>query len=196
HRRWHRLLALFEAVYRGIEHPRLRMHAHDGSLFDPDTFGWLPRNIDDRTVLHMLLAVQYVEIGSGRSKERRKLSFRELDVEQIGYVYEGLLSYDGFRADGVTVSLIGKRGFEKEVRLRELENLAEYKDHKVGSPRALEKVLAPLAGAEKENARRKFLTVTRGDANLTERLLPFFGIIRQDLRDEPVVIMPGELFVT
>lgn len=152
HRRWHRLLALFEAVYRGIDHPRLRMHAHDGSLFDPDAFDWLPRNIDDRTVLHMLLAVQYIEIGAGKSKERRKLSFRELDVEQIGYVYAGLLSYDGFRAEDVTVSLIGKRGFEKEVGLRELEGLAarcpdvptlaktiadEYKDYKVGSPRAV-----------------------------------------------------------
>lgn len=36
----------------------------------------------------MLRAVQYVEIGKGKSRERRKLSFRTLDVEQIGYVYE------------------------------------------------------------------------------------------------------------
>lgn len=211
HRRWHRQLALFEAVYSGIDHPRLRMHAHDGSLFDPDAFDWLPRNIDDRTVLHMLLAVQYVEIGTGKSKERRKLSFRELDVEQIGYVYEGLLSYDGFRAEDVTVSLIGNRGFEKEVGLRELESLAtrcpdvprlaktiadEYKDHKVGSPRAVEAALAPLTGADKVDAHRKLLAVTRGDNTLTERLMPFFGIIRPDLREQPVVIMPGELFVT
>ena len=32
--------------------------------------------IDDRTVLHMLRAVQYVEVGTGRSRERRTLSFR------------------------------------------------------------------------------------------------------------------------
>src|SRR5699024_3953011 len=73
-RRWHRLLALFRAVYQGIEHPRLRMHAHDGSLFNPDEFDWMPHNIDDRTVLHMLRAVQYVEIGTGKSRERRRLS--------------------------------------------------------------------------------------------------------------------------
>src|SRR5690606_6532096 len=112
------------AVYHGVEHPRLQMTAHDGSLFHPDQFAWLPLHIDDRTVLHMLRAVQYVEIGSGRSKERRKLSFRTLDVEQIGYVYEGLLSFDGFRADDVVVGLIGKEGEEEEVRLADLEALA------------------------------------------------------------------------
>lgn len=208
---WHRLLALFDAVYYGISHPRLRMHAHNGSLFGPFNYTWLPPNIDDRTVLHMLRAVQYVEIGTGRSKERRKLSFRELGVEQIGYVYEGLLSFDGFRADDVTLGLIGKTGLEDEVALRDLTNLAaqcsdlpalasalveEYKKSGIGSPRALEKKLAPLTGIEKEGARRKLLAVTRGDATLTDRLLTFFGIIRQDLRELPVVIMPGELFVT
>jgi hypothetical protein len=187
------------------------MHAHDGSLFDPNEFGWLPSNIDDRTVLNMLRAVQYVEIGTGRSRERRKLSFRELNVEQIGYVYEGLLSFDGYRADTVTVGLIGKQGLEDEVPLRELERLTaecadvpvlatmiadEFKGSGVGSAHALEKKLVPLGGAEKEEARRKLLSVTRGNNSLTERLLPFFRIIRQDLREQPVVIMPGELFVT
>src|SRR5690606_18351634 len=62
---WHRLLAVFNAVYYGIDHPRLRLHAHDGPLFDPSAFPWLPLTIDDRTVLHMLRAVQY------RSEERR-----------------------------------------------------------------------------------------------------------------------------
>lgn len=208
---WHRLLALFDAVYYGISHPRLRMHAHNGSLFGPFNYTWLPPNIDDRTVLHMLRAVQYVEVGTGHSKERRKLSFRELDVEQIGYVYEGLLSFDGFRADDVTLGLIGKAGLEEEVRLRDLTRLAtqcldvpalaaalaeEYKKSGIGSPRALEKKLAPLIGVEKEDARRKLLAVTRGDAALTDQLLVFFDIIRQDLREQPVVIMPGELFVT
>ncbi len=42
--------------------------AHDGSLFDPKAYPWLPLTIDDRTVLHMLRAVQYVEIGTGKSR--------------------------------------------------------------------------------------------------------------------------------
>ncbi|MDH6464326.1 hypothetical protein M2302_004524 [Micromonospora sp. A200] len=208
---WHRLLALFNAVYRGVDHPRLTMHGHDGSLFDPEATPWLPLTIDDRTVLHMLRAVQYVEIGTGRSRERRTLSFRALDVEQIGYVYEGLLSFEGFRAEDVTVGLIGKEGLEEEVRLADLEAVAwqvddvpalakvlaeKYKDSKIGSVAALTKRLAPLDGVEREEARKKLLAVTGGDYPLSERLLPFVGVVREDLRGLPVVILPGALFVT
>ncbi|RAO24679.1 hypothetical protein MED15_00437 [Micromonospora noduli] len=208
---WHRLLALFNAVYRGVDHPRLTMHGHDGSLFDPEATPWLPLTIDDRTVLHMLRAVQYVEIGTGRSRERRTLSFRALDVEQIGYVYEGLLSFEGFRGEDVTVGLIGKEGLEEEVALADLEALDErasdvpalaralaekYKDSKIGSVAALTKRLAPLDGVEREEARKKLLAVTGGDYPLSERLLPFVGVIRDDLRGLPVVILPGALFVT
>ncbi|MBM7489145.1 hypothetical protein JOD64_000367 [Micromonospora luteifusca] len=208
---WHRLLALFNAVYRGVDHPRLTMHGHDGSLFDPEAAPWLPLTIDDRTVLHMLRAVQYVEIGTGRSRERRTISFRALDVEQIGYVYEGLLSFEGFRAEDVTVGLVGKEGLEEEVALVDLEALAErasdvpalakalaekYKDSKIGSVAALTKRLAPLEGVEREEARKKLLAVTGGDYPLSERLLPFTAVIREDLRGLPVVILPGALFVT
>src|SRR5690606_5510000 len=38
--------------------------------------------------------------------------------------------------------------------------------------------------------------VTWGDYELTERLLPFFGIIRRDLRDLPMVILTDALYVT
>ncbi|MEU0960796.1 DNA methyltransferase [Micromonospora aurantiaca] len=208
---WHRLLALFNAVYHGIDHPRLTLHGHDGSLFDPERYDWLPLTVDDRTVLHMLRSVQYVEVGTGRSRERRTVSFRALDVEQIGYVYEGLLSFEGFRAEDVTVGLIGKEGLEEEVPLADLETLRDrhpdvpalaktlaekYKDSKIGSPAALTKKLAPLDGVEREEARKKLLAVTGGDYPLSERLLPFVGLVREDLRGLPVVILPGALFVT
>src|SRR5207249_3600504 len=60
---WMRLLALFQAVYAGVTHPRLTLPAYDGSIFDPDAFAWLARlRVDDRTVLHMLRAVQRVVV--------------------------------------------------------------------------------------------------------------------------------------
>src|SRR5690606_21259163 len=37
---------------------------------------------------------------------------------------------------------------------------------------------------------------TGGDYQTAERLLPFFRIIREDLRGLPMVIMPGALYVT
>ncbi|RFU39425.1 hypothetical protein DZF91_22405 [Actinomadura logoneensis] len=211
HTGWHRLLALFNAVYHGVDHPDMQMSALDGSIFDPTTYAWLPHAIDDRTVLHMLRSVQHVTIGTGKSRERRKLSFRALDVEQIGYVYEGLLAFEGFYATETIVGLVGKAGLEEEVALSALENFAaqspdvptlaatlakEYKDSGIGSAKALEKRLAPLSDADKQEARRRLLAVTNGDYPLAERLLPFYGLIRTDLRDLPVVILTDALYVT
>lgn len=208
---WHRLLALFNAVYGGVDHPRLKMHPLDGSLFNPETFPWMPLDIDDRTVLHMLRAVQYVRVGRGKSVEPRKLSFRALDVEQIGYVYEGLLSFDGFRAEDLVVGLVGKEGAEAEVQLCDLEELAarhtdveslaveladKYKDSKIGTKGQLAKRLAPMDRAEQEEARKKLRGVLPREGELVERLLPFFRIIRLDLRGLPLVIRSGELYVT
>ncbi|WP_307827685.1 Eco57I restriction-modification methylase domain-containing protein [Planomonospora sp. ID82291] len=45
-------------------------------------------------------------------------------------------------------------------------------------------------------ATRRLLAVTGGDADLARRLLPFFGVIREDLQGLPVVILPGALYVT
>jgi Eco57I restriction-modification methylase/restriction-modification enzyme MmeI-like protein len=205
---WHRLLALFTVVYQGVSHePELKLIAHDGSLFDPTSFAWLPLTVDDRTVLHMLRAVQTVTIG----RELRTVSFRTLTVEQIGYVYEGLLSYEGFRAAEIVVGLIGKEGSEAEVSLSVLESLAsaasgdqsrlaevfalKYKDTGIGSAKALAVKLAVLQGDERARAETRLYAVTQ-DLALTRRLLPFYRIIRQDLRGDPVVILPGALYVT
>ena len=215
---WHRLLALFTAVYRGVEHPALDLIAHDGSLFDPDAHPWLegrqpgrdtpgtPLAVDDRTVLHMLRAVQTVTV----SGEPRTVSFRTLTVEQIGYAYEGLLSYEGFRAADVVVGLTGKEGNEDEVPLAELERLAAthpgaealaarlaeaHKDSGIGTARALAARLGPLTGDEQARAESRLYAVAR-DHDLVRRLLPYWRIIRPDLRGDPVVVLPGALYVT
>ncbi len=198
---WHRLLALFTVVHRGVAHPELRLIAHDGSLFDPVKFPWFPLTVDDRTVLHMLRAVQTVTIAG----ERRTVSFRTLTVEQIGYVYEGLLSFEGFRAAEVMVGLIGKEGREEEVPLRQIEALGHvdlpgkladrYKGSGIGSIRALTAKLAPLDGDERLQAESRLYAVAKDHA-LVRRLLPYYRIIRRDLRGDPVVILPGQLYVT
>ncbi|MFE9053336.1 Eco57I restriction-modification methylase domain-containing protein [Streptomyces mutabilis] len=216
---WHRLIALFHAVHGGVDHPGsgFRLPAYDGSIFDPDKYPWLERTtpllpIDDRTVLHMLQAVQEVRVGKGKDREVRTLSFRALDVEQIGYVYEGLLSFDGRRATEHMVGLTGPEGLEHEVPLRELESLAakaggslktlaksiheKWKDPKPPATAGqLEKKLAPLGTEDSAEARRRLNAVTK-DATLTERLLPFVGILRDDLRGLPTVIPNGALYVT
>ena len=105
---WCRLLATWRAVYGGINHENLHLPAYGGSLFDPDRFPFLegraagsewrsttadPLPIDNRTVLHLLEALQMLQMKTpgGGSTQARRLSFRALDIEQIGHVYEGLL---------------------------------------------------------------------------------------------------------
>ena len=105
---WCRLLAIFRAVYSGIGHEALRLPAYGGTLFDPDRFAFLegresgsqwrqvearPIEINNRTVLHLLEALQLLEVQlpGGGGKVSRKISFRALDIEQIGHVYRGLL---------------------------------------------------------------------------------------------------------
>ena len=117
---WARLLAIFRSVYAGVEHENMRMPALGGSLFDPDRFpflegrikgsNWLedeakPLPIDNRTVLLFLDAIQ---LYKGRT-----LSYRALDVEQIGYVYEGLLEQTVKRAPDVTLELSGSKNCKK-----------------------------------------------------------------------------------
>ncbi|NEC66097.1 type IIL restriction-modification enzyme MmeI [Streptomyces sp. SID9727] len=212
---WHRLIALFHAVHGGVDHPELKLPAYDGSIFAPDAYAWLEQTtpllpVDDRTVLHMLRSVQEVRVGTGKNAEVRTLSFRALDVEQIGYVYEGLLSYGGERAVEDMVGLIGPEGLEHEVPLRELESLAvksggsvkalakaiheKWKDPKPPASAAkLEKLLAPPA--DEVETRRQLNAVTK-DVALSERLFPFAGILRRDLRGLPMVIPNGSLYVT
>src|SRR5262249_41362473 len=90
---WSRLLATFRMVYGGVEYVDLRLPAYGGRLFDPDRFPFLegrptsttyrdtparPLKIDNRTVLHLLNALQYLQVRVGGIIEPRRLSFRSL----------------------------------------------------------------------------------------------------------------------
>ena len=135
---WSRLLATFRAVHGGIQHENLRLPANGGSLFDPDRFPFLegraagtrwretpayPLPINNRTVLHLLDALQMlkVKVPGGGPAEARRLSFRALDIEQIGHVYEGLLDHTALRAAEPILGLAGTRDKEPEIPLAELE---------------------------------------------------------------------------
>ena len=136
HDAWCRLLATFRAVYGGIDHDLLRLPALGGDLFNPDKFPFLegrtegnwqqvssqPIPIDNRTVLHLLEALQILQIKvPGGGTEPRRLSFRALDVEQIGHVYEGLLDHTAIRATSPVLGLLGTKDKEPEITLDELE---------------------------------------------------------------------------
>jgi hypothetical protein len=139
HDAWSRLLATFRAVHGGVQHEAMRLPAYGGSLFDPDRFPFLegrdadsrwretpahPLAVNNRVVLHLLEALQLlrVKVPGGGPAEARRVSFRALDIEQIGHVYEGLLDHTARRATEVTLGLDGKN--EPEIPLSKLEELA------------------------------------------------------------------------
>ena len=215
---WHRLLATSRALHGGVNTEDMRIPAYGGSLFDPERFpfltatdagGTLLLTVSDRVMLHVLRSLQTARL---KGQEARRLSFRDIDVEQIGYIYEGLLGYTCTRAEETTLGLLGKDGEEPEVRLSVLNELAErhsedadlagaiiawLKEHQPGAKpptrSALTKALA--AGDTLPDADRALRAVTR-DESLRADLCPWIGVIRRDLRGGPVVIQQGGLVVT
>src|SRR3954452_11356117 len=136
---WIRLLTTFRAVYGGVKHDRLKLPAYGGSLFSPDRFPFLegrklgtswktteatPLPVSNRTVLHLLEALQVLQVRVGGTTEAHNLSFRTLDIEQVGHVYEGLLDHTAKRATEPVLGLAGTRDKEPEIALADLEKVA------------------------------------------------------------------------
>jgi hypothetical protein len=113
-----RLVALFRAIFLGVEHDDLRMPARHGQLFSPHEYpfieGWQGEesapivdpaaraatrvpSVDDGTVFRVLEKLLILH--------RQRLSYRALDVEQIGSVYEALMGYHVIRLDAEAVCL-------------------------------------------------------------------------------------------
>ena len=160
-------------------------------------------------MLEVLRAVQVAEL---RGQPARRISFRDIDVEQIGYIYEGLLGYSCAPVTQVMIGLIGKAGEEPEIPLATLESLAAahqgdtaladailawVKEHQGAATPPTRTALAKAirAAAEVEDAERALRAVAPADEPLRDRLKPFIGIIRRDLRNRPLVVAPGGVLV-
>jgi hypothetical protein len=108
---WARLCALFRLVHGGIRHGDLVLPPRQGELFHPDRHPWLegrvsqhaapgePPPVDDGVVLDVLDRLVYLE--------NQRLSYRNLDVEQIGSVYEALMALELRRCGSRTVPVRG-----------------------------------------------------------------------------------------
>ena len=207
---WSRLLAVFRAVYGGIEHENLRLPALGGSLFDPDRFPFLegrakgsdwrtelakPLPIDNRTVLLLLEAIQQFQ--------GRTLSYRALDVEQIGYVYEGLLERTVRRIGEVTLELDATKSAQSPwVTLAELESarldgtdrLTELLQQRSGS--SASRVRNDLSKPADDALADRLLAACHGDTALRDRIKPFAYLVRTDPWGYPLVYPAGAFIVT
>lgn len=207
---WSRLLAIFRAVFGGVEHENLRLPALGGSLFDPDRFPFLegrpkgsrwlfdpakPLPIDNRTVLLLLEAIQQFQ--------GRTLSYRALDVEQIGYVYEGLLERTVKRTEEVTLELDATKSAKTPwVKLAELESanldgddrLIELLLERTGS--STSRIRNDLAKPVDDELADRLLTACQGDLLLRNRIKPYAHLLRTDPWGYPLVYPKGAFIVT
>lgn len=215
---WHRLLATSRALYNGANFEDMRLPAYGGSVFDPERYpfltamderGELVITVTDRVMLHVLRSIQIAHVKS----EARRVSFRDMDVEQIGYIYEGLLGYTCKKATTIMVGLNGKAGFEPEVPLEELERIAHecgddpsgakrakailewVKTHEPGAQTVTAKKLGTqLTATPTEDDERALLAVT-DDTALRDRLRPWIALTRRDMRGKPFILLNGMMYV-
>jgi len=221
HDAWSRLLATFRAVHAGVDHDRMRLPAYGGGLFDPDRFPFLegrppgsrwreiaarPLPIDNRTVLHLLEALQLlrVHVPGGGGAETRRLSFRALGIEQIGHVYEGLLDHTAVRAEDAVLGLRGTKNKEPEVEVGRLEEAEQkgqgqlirlLREETGRSASPLKKALAVEDDLDAD-LQSKLLGACGNDEELLYRIRPYARLIREDSYGTPYVIKPKSAYVT
>lgn len=214
HDAWARLLAIFRGVYGGIEHQDLRLPALGGSLFDPDRFPFLegrtkgtrwrdvpasPLPIDNRTVLLLLNSLQILEQSTGALL----LSYRALDVEQIGHVYEGLLEHTVARVPKVTLGLQGTQSAkDPNIPLAELESV--HLDGEADLVKRIREVTGRSESAIKNDLKKeanehlfsKVIGVCGSDMELAERIRPFTNLLRTDAWEDPIIYRANSFMVT
>ncbi|MCB1768689.1 MAG: N-6 DNA methylase [Candidatus Competibacteraceae bacterium] len=101
---WAQLLALFRLIHGGGRHGELRLTARRGRLFDAAIYPFLegagtpllPRVSDG--VIYRVLANLLMLNGE-------RLSYRSLDMEHIGSVYEAMMGFTLLRAPGPMIAI-------------------------------------------------------------------------------------------
>lgn len=130
---WAQLLALFRLVHDGGGHRAFRLPARHGYLFEPDRYSFLegrpaghrrqpgerinPPLVSDGVLFRVLKNLLVLD--------GERLSYRNLDVEQIGSVYEAIMGYRMERAAGRSIALKPKKAHGAPVTINLDELLAQ-----------------------------------------------------------------------
>ncbi len=106
---WAGLMSLCRLVFDGGGPTTDYLPARKGQLFDPEAYPWLETPwISDGVVLAVLRNLLIVN--------GERISYRALDVEQIGSVYEGIMGYAVRRIPGRCIGLKSKpQGAKKQL---------------------------------------------------------------------------------
>ena len=125
---WARLVVLFRLIYKGARHGKLNIPGRKGYLFDPDRYPFLEGRPNAKTeeiqmprvpdgVLYRVLRQLLILDGE-------RLSYRNLDVEQIGSVYEAMMGFELHVAKGPSIALKPKKRNGAPITINLVEALA------------------------------------------------------------------------
>ncbi len=99
---------LFQLIREGYEpqvekgkplHNTFRLRKLDSKLFDPERTPTLSRVRLRDKVLQKVIRLLSLTRPAGKRKRRGRISYAQLGINQLGAVYEALLSYQGFYAE-------------------------------------------------------------------------------------------------
>ena len=210
---WHRVLALFRAVHGGIEHDALRLPAYGGGLFDPDRYPFLEgrapgtgvaasrRRTRCRSTTGRCFTCSTRCRRSSRaaraccSPTRRSTSSRSATSTRACSTTPPCASpTPRSRSCGKHRARAGARRHRAVggCRRRRARRAARQGDGPLG-----ERDRARRSDAELPDDRRARLRAACGnDDALLDRVAPYHALLRDDLRGDPLVFLPGSLFVT
>jgi Eco57I restriction-modification methylase/restriction-modification enzyme MmeI-like protein len=111
---WAQLLTLWRLVHSGGRHGSLKLIARRGRLFDPDRFPFLEGRdsaADAPEIAPLADGVVWRMLNALIVLNGERLSYRNLDVEQIGSVYQAVMGFTIELTQGISVAIrAAKRG--------------------------------------------------------------------------------------
>ena len=127
---WAQLVVLFRMIHDGAKSGEMELPPRQGALFDPGRFEFLSKlPVSEGTKDAEEASVPFVPNGTVyRVLEKllvldgEKISYRALDVEQIGSVYETMMGFRLETATGISISIKAakKNGAPSTIDLEEL----------------------------------------------------------------------------
>ncbi len=125
---WARLLVLFRLIYQGARHGELRIPGRKGYLFDPDRYPFLEGRTSSDAAQVLIPRVPdgvlYRVLTKLLILDGERLSYRNLDVEQIGSVYEAMMGFELHVAKGPSIALRSKKRNGAPITINLVELLA------------------------------------------------------------------------
>lgn len=177
---WAQLIALWRLVYAGGWHSDLRLVARRGRMFDPDRFPFIEGRaevdvpadlpaISDGVVWRILNGLMMVD--------GERLSYRTLDVEQIGSVYQSVMGFTVELTTGPSLAIKPQKsvGASATINLEAVLNEYPLKRSDWIQKRTDRKVTAKVGGAVVASKTTRELEVALAsvtDFKITPKVLP------------------------